>query len=422
LLVKEKNSEGSLVGMTSNPGGRWEEPAFLKVHLRNDSPQAVFWSRDRDVWHVVFGAPGFTPPPAWPRPTPPPIRHGPTRLAPGEQAYISLNLAEAFDLWPPVEPGEYTVQVVYAPNQFLTFATGGEGHYTRPYDVPGFQKGTFVTPPIAVQVRHPWLSDADARLEAKNRGGGMRTAPDGRSIWLRRVKDDDLRFLSRVPKLKELELSEAHITDAGLAHLRLLNELERLDLTAPQVTDEGLVHLRGLTNLRSLSLHQTQITGPGLKRLRPLTNLRLLDLHDSPVTDEGIAHLACLANLRALSLWGTKATDDALKTLKDLPHLAQLNLWGTNVTDAGLAHLVDMKLQSLSLSGKAITNAGLVYVKQLDRLEALDLAVTQVTDEGIPYLQAMKTLRWLTFEGSGPTEAGIAKLRQALPQTTITGP
>jgi hypothetical protein len=420
--VKEKNPQDSLVGMTSNPAGRWEEPAQLKVHLRNDSPQAVFWSRDRDVWHVVFGAPGFTPPPAWPHPTPPPTRHGPIRLAPGEQASISLNLAEAFDIWPVVEPGQYTVQVVYAPNQLLTFATGGEGHYTRPYDVSGFQKSTCVTPAIDVQVRHPWLSDTDVRFEVKSRDGGMKATPDGRSIWLRRVKDDDLRFLSRIPKLKALELSEAHITNAGLAHLRLLNDLQRLDLTAPQVNDEGLIHLRRLTNLTSLSLHQTQITGPGLRHLRSLTNLRLLDLHDSPVTDEGIAHLACLTNLRILSLWGTKATDEALKTLKNLPHLEQLNLWGTNVTDAGLAHLVGMKLQSLSLSGKTITNAGLLHIEQLDQLEVLDLAVAQVTDEGIPHLQAMKTLRRLTFEGSSLTEAGIAKLRQSLPHTKITGP
>jgi hypothetical protein len=67
-------------------------------------------------------------------------------------------------------------------------------------------------------------------------------------------------------------------------------------------------------------------------------------------------------------------------------------------------------------------HAGLVYVRQMDQIEVLDLAITQVTDEGVRHLRTMRTLRRLNFEGSGPTEAGIAELKQALPDTKIAGP
>jgi hypothetical protein len=411
-----------LVGEKPNPGGRWEASALLKVHLKNDSQRTLFWSRDRDVWHVTFAGPGFTAPPAWSYPRPPPERHGPIHLAPGERAQMSLDISEAFDIWPLVEPGEYTVQVVYTPDQLLTFASGTGGAYRHPYNVPGFQKGTFVTPALTVEVRHPWLSDADIRNKAEGLGGGLRIVSGGREIWLRRVKDEDLRFLSRVPDLKALSIGEAYTTDAGLRYLASLKDLRRLDLMARQVTDEGLIHLRGLTELEHLSLQETQINGPGLQYVQPLKGLKLLDLHDSPVTDEGILYLTKLTALRALSLWGTRTTDDGLENLRLLPHLEQLNLWDTNVTDAGLRHLVGLGLRDLSLSGKAITDAGLVYVRQLDRLEGLDLAVTHITDRGIRHLQAMKALRWLNFEGSGPTPAGLAQLRRSLPNTKITGP
>lgn len=78
-----------------------------------------------------------------------------------------------------------------------------------------------------------------------------------------------------------------------------------------------------------------------------------------------------------------------------------------------------MKLRSLSLS--RITDSGLVYVSQLDQLEELNLALAQVSDEGIEHLRTMKKLRWLSFEGGGPTPSGIAQLQRSLPKTIITG-
>ena len=56
VLVKDEDTSGSLVGLHSNPGGQWKEPAFLYVHLRNDSQRPAFWSKDHDVWHIVFWA------------------------------------------------------------------------------------------------------------------------------------------------------------------------------------------------------------------------------------------------------------------------------------------------------------------------------------------------------------------------------
>jgi len=48
--------------------------------------------------------------------------------------------------------------------------------------------------------------------------------------------------------LRQLELMQTNVTDAGLVHLKGLTELQRLNLYATQVTDAGLVNLTALTH------------------------------------------------------------------------------------------------------------------------------------------------------------------------------
>ncbi|MDA1275445.1 MAG: M56 family metallopeptidase, partial [Verrucomicrobia bacterium] len=70
------------------------------------------------------------------------------------------------------------------------------------------------------------------------------------------INDEDW-WKSKVPRLK--------VTDNMLKRLEALKELEDLDLTDAQISDEGLACLQGLTRLRKLSLLSTKITGSGLR-------------------------------------------------------------------------------------------------------------------------------------------------------------
>jgi hypothetical protein len=152
LTIREKVSTGER--MSSNAGGSWNETA-VKVYLKNFSDKTIFWSRDHDVWHVSISSPASSNPIEWPGPIPAPVREGPVQLEPGAQSQIELKVKEVKDIWQKIPQGQYSVKVSYEPNNLLTFARGGEGNWTRPYDIPDFWKGTITTPTISVDVRYP---------------------------------------------------------------------------------------------------------------------------------------------------------------------------------------------------------------------------------------------------------------------------
>ena len=88
-----------------------------------------------------------------------------------------------------------------------------------------------------------------------------------------------------------LDLSETHVTDAGLKELAGLKQLTTLDLFGTQVTDAGLKELAGLMQLTTLYLSETQVTDAGLKELAGLKQLTTLDLSYTRVTATGTAEL-----------------------------------------------------------------------------------------------------------------------------------
>jgi hypothetical protein len=80
--------------------------------------------------------------------------------------------------------------------------------------------------------------------------------------------DADLAPLAELPRLTDLDLVGAPISDGGLALLSGLRSLKHLYLDQTAVTDNGLVHLAPLSRLRYLSLRGTKCTSTGVAKLR----------------------------------------------------------------------------------------------------------------------------------------------------------
>lgn len=70
-------------------------------------------------------------------------------------------------------------------------------------------------------------------------------------------------------EIRELTLGSTRITDEDLRYLSQLPKLERLDLLETSVTDQGLLHLHHLRNLKSMELQEnTRVTSKGTWQLR----------------------------------------------------------------------------------------------------------------------------------------------------------
>jgi internalin A len=94
------------------------------------------------------------------------------------------------------------------------------------------------------------------------------------------LKDEDLRCLNNLHKLRELQTgmsADSTVSDAGLLHLSGLTELTIVVTGGKNVTDAGLTHLANLTKLSFLSV-LGDISGDGLQNLNGLESLRVLKI------------------------------------------------------------------------------------------------------------------------------------------------
>ena len=222
----------------------------------------------------------------------------------------------------------------------------------------------------------------------------------------KRLTNDGLRHLARMPQLQELELSEypgGRITDRGLEVLRHLGALKKFEMCWQRgVTDAGVANLTFCDQLESVDLLGTPTGDGAIKALagkrklrhfktgRLVTDAGLPLLHqfpvfkswqggdikyslmsaaaepnhlllDGPFTDKGFASIVGLEGLFALTFfWHISAlTSDSLKPLADLPKLGFLGCQGSLCDDTAMRHIGAMSgLRMLMGQGTVASDDG----------------------------------------------------------------
>lgn len=155
------------------------------------------------------------------------------------------------------------------------------------------------------------------------------------------------------------------VDETVMAALARLPEIETLELSHNQtVKDDSLKHLCGLSRLKVLYLFRTQVRGPGLEHLRDCDALESITLTQSPVGDDVFPSLNELRGLKHLILSRTNITDAGLTKLSNDVSLETLYLSHTNIGDAALRRLESMQsLKSLTVDGTNVTAAGVERFK-----------------------------------------------------------
>jgi WD40 repeat protein/Leucine-rich repeat (LRR) protein len=295
------------------------------------------------------------------------------------------------------------------------------------------------------QLRRLSLADADFSDAGLAHLRGM-TALEELDLSRTPVTDAGLAHLKSLTNLKRLDLSGTGVSDAGLAHLSALKKLTSIRLEEmPKLTGTGLEHLRGATGITELQLYTTGVTDAGLRGLKDLVQLRTLILPER-ITDDGLLNLVKLTNLRSINLPALKnvkgpglaglrnatalkeldlsqmeVSDSVLDGIKEWRHLEVLELPKT-ITDAGLARLAGLQgLAVLKVKEAAgVTDAGLAHLKGLVHLEVLDLSGTKITDAGLASLEGLGKLRDLSVDRTGVTDGGAERLKEKLPDVSIS--
>jgi hypothetical protein len=123
-----------------------------------------------------------------------------------------------------------------------------------------------------------------------------------------------------------------------------------------------------------------------------------VDLDSPHVDDSTLLFLTGLPNLEYLHIGNTTITPDGLPILEALPNLRVLWINTDGIDDdRAIAHIA--------------------MLRSLERLE-IDNA-NNVTDVGLNHLMQAKELRWLVLIDTKVTEAGVERLKDALPRCEI---
>tara|TARA_R110001592_G_scaffold125262_2_gene334824 strand:- start:159 stop:1151 length:993 start_codon:yes stop_codon:yes gene_type:complete len=150
----------------------------------------------------------------------------------------------------------------------------------------------------------------------------------------------------------------------------------------------------------------------------------------------------------SLTLMGFIITDDVIRKISEMDALTiNFALNQCEVTDEQIGQLANMKslksLRSIEFSSAPLTGSSLGILKGCDKLENLNLSgcpnlsidqlptlpalkkldlleCRMVTDKDIPKLASMKNLETLNLYNTSITPAGIAKLKELLPNCKIS--
>ncbi|MGH7554261.1 MAG: hypothetical protein ACREMQ_14735 [Longimicrobiales bacterium] len=216
------------------------------------------------------------------------------------------------------------------------------------------------------------------------------------------------------------------LTDEGLAALSRMPQLQELDLSdypGGQLTDRGLEVLCDLPELRQfLMCWQRGVSDGGVANLSFCDKLERVDLLGSPTGDGAIDALRGKPRLRHFKT-GRLVTDAGLSLLHDFP---VFKTWQGGEPRYGLMTFGDAEPNFLMLDGP-FSDAGLATLVRLDGVFGLGFFwhVSGLTPNGLQPLAGCANLGTLAVDGNLCDDvamrhiAAIPKLRMLMAQGTV---
>ena len=202
--------------------------------------------------------------------------------------------------------------------------------------------------------------------------------------------------LRNFPRLVGAGVCPRHL-GTPLDSLASLDKLSFVWITGLQANSD-LGELRRLPHLEHLWLSKPSATGGGWKNLRDLPALKHLGL-DRASSCTALKEIGPIPALGVLRFQYCRIQDDDLRALSGCPRLRNFSASGSS----------------------AIGAAGMKYIANCTSLETVTMTCS-ANEEELQVLAALTKLKSLDVHGSNITQAGIDRLKQAMPNCRIDGP
>ena len=147
------------------------------------------------------------------------------------------------------------------------------------------------------------------------------------------------------------------------------------------------------------------------------------------LSEQAWPYVARLITLEDLDLGGAEMNSERMKLLQPLIKVHKLSLFGALIDSPSMENLVGMRqLETLYLYRTPLDDDAIDWIAKLKDLQHLNMFDTFLTDDGLDRLGQCKQLRHVSignsqvgnFPESRFTEAGVERLRDALPNTVIS--
>ncbi|QDU81501.1 Leucine Rich repeats (2 copies) [Polystyrenella longa] len=231
----------------------------------------------------------------------------------------------------------------------------------------------------------------------------------------KKITDNSIRLLNRLPNLKELELFNTSITPSGMQEFTNTRQLSvfrasgagiddqffsdssrfpvlrKVDIYRENLTDQGFSQLCRLTTLEELSVYEcSKIKGTALEQLSKLPNLTSLQLYDLNIEQKAISKIHLNTKLQSLYLFLPQVGElpsELADGIARLPNLTFLHLQGMRINENVPLKLADINgLDAISLPDSPISTEFLLRVMEKGSRAELTLSANHLTSEQIEIL------------------------------------
>lgn len=214
--------------------------------------------------------------------------------------------------------------------------------------------------------------------------------------------------ISYLRALKYFNASSSSFSDDDASIFEELYLLVYINLDDTSVSFKSISKMKNITKLKHLSLVSSDISDSDSHNLTNLTSLFSLNVGSTKIGRESAIYMGNLTSLLYLGLSDTSIKGSELKYLKKLNGLSVLNLWKTDINDSALKYLKYFpRLQFIDLSNTPITDSGVSYLKSLSYLKYISLAGTYVSASALKHLKRLSSLVSLTLAGNNITDRAL---------------
>ncbi|MBL8819829.1 MAG: hypothetical protein JNL58_27640 [Planctomyces sp.] len=195
------------------------------------------------------------------------------------------------------------------------------------------------------------------------------------------IPSTSLNFLTRLKRLRVLDLSETAVDRIQLSNLHHLEQLSLGHTSLRKLSLRTIPRLQELSTGYPSTRKDIQLESVDLHGLNDLSRLTL-HVHSPPACSEFARGLCTLSSLKSLYLPVAAMSDRLAEELGRLPKLENLILEDADLSDGQLQLILYAKrLRTLDCGGPGLTRFAVQNVLNSDRLEGLQLRRLRLNDE-----------------------------------------